>query len=94
LANTLGGGYCLLSSSLHDECGLALTYRKSSGHWTADLDEELALLLPAKKGQVGHARERGGTQGFMKILVDAETKKVLGAGSKPQVGITGRWPLM
>jgi pyruvate/2-oxoglutarate dehydrogenase complex dihydrolipoamide dehydrogenase (E3) component len=29
--------------------------------------------------RVGRARERGETQGFMKILVDAETKKILGA---------------
>ncbi|MBI2295355.1 MAG: FAD-containing oxidoreductase [Betaproteobacteria bacterium] len=30
--------------------------------------------------RVGRARERGETQGFMKILVDAETKRILGAG--------------
>ena len=29
--------------------------------------------------QVGRAREKGETEGFMKILVDAETKKILGA---------------
>ena len=29
--------------------------------------------------RVGRARERGETQGFMKVLVDAETKKILGA---------------
>ena len=29
--------------------------------------------------RVGRARERGETQGFMKILIDAETKKILGA---------------
>lgn len=29
--------------------------------------------------RVGRARERGETQGFMKILVDAETRKILGA---------------
>jgi len=29
--------------------------------------------------QVGRAREKGETDGFMKILVDAETKKILGA---------------
>ena len=28
---------------------------------------------------VGRAKERSETQGFMKILVDAETKKILGA---------------
>ena len=29
--------------------------------------------------RVGRARERSETQGFMKILVDAESKKILGA---------------
>jgi pyruvate/2-oxoglutarate dehydrogenase complex dihydrolipoamide dehydrogenase (E3) component len=29
--------------------------------------------------RVGGARERGETQGFMKISIDAETKKILGA---------------
>jgi len=29
--------------------------------------------------RVGRARERGETQGFMKVLVDAETKMILGA---------------
>ena len=29
--------------------------------------------------RVGRARERGETQGFMKILIDAESKKILGA---------------
>ena len=28
--------------------------------------------------RVGRARERGETQGFMKIVIDAETKKILG----------------
>ena len=29
--------------------------------------------------KVGRAREKGETQGFMKVLVDAETKEILGA---------------
>ena len=29
--------------------------------------------------RVGRARERGETQGFMHVLVDAETKEILGA---------------
>jgi pyruvate/2-oxoglutarate dehydrogenase complex dihydrolipoamide dehydrogenase (E3) component len=29
--------------------------------------------------RVGRARERGETQGFMKVLVDAETQRILGA---------------
>ncbi len=38
-----------------------------------------ALIGKMMMARVGRARERGETQGFMKILVDAETKKVLGA---------------
>lgn len=37
------------------------------------------LIGKMMMARVGRARERGETQGFMKILVDAETKKVLGA---------------
>lgn len=29
--------------------------------------------------RVGRARERGETQGFMKVLIDAETQRILGA---------------
>jgi pyruvate/2-oxoglutarate dehydrogenase complex dihydrolipoamide dehydrogenase (E3) component len=29
--------------------------------------------------RVGRARERGETQGFMKVLIDAQTEKILGA---------------
>ncbi len=38
-----------------------------------------ALLATMPMKRVGRARERGETQGFMKILVDAESKKILGA---------------
>jgi len=38
-----------------------------------------ALIGKMMMTRVGRARERGETQGFMKILVDTETKKVLGA---------------
>jgi pyruvate/2-oxoglutarate dehydrogenase complex dihydrolipoamide dehydrogenase (E3) component len=38
-----------------------------------------ALVAEMKMARVGRARERSETQGFMKILVDAETKKILGA---------------
>ena len=38
-----------------------------------------ALIGKRLMTQVGRARERGETEGFMKILVDAETKKILGA---------------
>jgi pyruvate/2-oxoglutarate dehydrogenase complex dihydrolipoamide dehydrogenase (E3) component len=38
-----------------------------------------ALIGKRPMTQVGRARERGETEGFMKVLVDAETKKILGA---------------
>ena len=38
-----------------------------------------ALIGKMMMARVGRARERGETQGFMKILVDAETNKILGA---------------
>ena len=38
-----------------------------------------ALIGKMMMARVGRARERSETQGFMKILVDAETKRVLGA---------------
>lgn len=38
-----------------------------------------ALIGKMMMSRIGRARERGETQGFMKILVDANTKKVLGA---------------
>ena len=38
-----------------------------------------ALIGKRSMTQVGRAREKGETDGFMKILVDAETKKILGA---------------
>jgi len=38
-----------------------------------------ALIGKMMMTRVARARERGETQGFMKILVDAETKKILGA---------------
>jgi pyruvate/2-oxoglutarate dehydrogenase complex dihydrolipoamide dehydrogenase (E3) component len=38
-----------------------------------------ALIGKRPMKQVGRAREKGETDGFMKILVDAETKKILGA---------------
>jgi pyruvate/2-oxoglutarate dehydrogenase complex dihydrolipoamide dehydrogenase (E3) component len=38
-----------------------------------------ALMATRPMSQVGRAVEKGETQGFMKILVDAETKEILGA---------------
>jgi pyruvate/2-oxoglutarate dehydrogenase complex dihydrolipoamide dehydrogenase (E3) component len=38
-----------------------------------------ALIAKMSMTEVGRARERGETDGFMKVLIDAETKKILGA---------------
>jgi pyruvate/2-oxoglutarate dehydrogenase complex dihydrolipoamide dehydrogenase (E3) component len=38
-----------------------------------------ALVATRSMKRVGRAKEKGETQGFMKILVDAETKEILGA---------------
>jgi pyruvate/2-oxoglutarate dehydrogenase complex dihydrolipoamide dehydrogenase (E3) component len=38
-----------------------------------------ALVATRPMSRVGRAVEKGETQGFMKILVDAETKEILGA---------------
>jgi pyruvate/2-oxoglutarate dehydrogenase complex dihydrolipoamide dehydrogenase (E3) component len=38
-----------------------------------------ALVATMPMTRVGRARERGETQGFMKVLVDAETRRILGA---------------
>ena len=38
-----------------------------------------ALLAKRMMTSIGRARERGETQGFMKVIVDAESKKILGA---------------
>ncbi len=38
-----------------------------------------ALIGKMMMARVGRARERGETQGFMKVLIDAETDKILGA---------------
>lgn len=38
-----------------------------------------AVVGKMKMSDVGRARERGETQGFMKILIDVESKKILGA---------------
>jgi pyruvate/2-oxoglutarate dehydrogenase complex dihydrolipoamide dehydrogenase (E3) component len=38
-----------------------------------------ALVATMPMSRVGRARERGETQGFMKVLVDAESRRILGA---------------
>ncbi len=45
-----------------------------------------ALMGKLPMTRVGRARERSETQGFMKVLVDAETKRILGAA---MLGISG-----
>jgi pyruvate/2-oxoglutarate dehydrogenase complex dihydrolipoamide dehydrogenase (E3) component len=45
-----------------------------------------ALIATMPMSRVGRARERGETDGFMKVLVDAQTKRILGASI---VGIEG-----
>jgi pyruvate/2-oxoglutarate dehydrogenase complex dihydrolipoamide dehydrogenase (E3) component len=42
-------------------------------------DGRRTLIATMPMSRVGRARERGETDGFMKVLVDAETKKILGA---------------
>lgn len=42
-------------------------------------DGRAALIATMPMSRVGRARERGETDGFMKVLVDAQTKKILGA---------------
>jgi pyruvate/2-oxoglutarate dehydrogenase complex dihydrolipoamide dehydrogenase (E3) component len=37
------------------------------------------LISKMMMARIGRARERGETQGFMKVLIDAETKRILGA---------------
>jgi pyruvate/2-oxoglutarate dehydrogenase complex dihydrolipoamide dehydrogenase (E3) component len=38
-----------------------------------------ALIATMPMSRVGRARERGETDGFMKVMVDAQSKKILGA---------------
>ncbi len=49
-------------------------------------DGRPALIATMPMSRVGRARERGETDGFMKVMVDAATKKILGAAI---VGIEG-----
>ncbi|MGF6239554.1 pyruvate/2-oxoglutarate dehydrogenase complex dihydrolipoamide dehydrogenase (E3) component [Paraburkholderia sp. GAS38] len=51
--------------------GLSETEVRASGR--------AALISTMPMSRVGRARERGETDGFMKVLVDAETKQILGA---------------
>ncbi len=51
--------------------GMTETQVRQSGH--------KALMGKMMMERVGRARERSETQGFMKVLIDAETEKILGA---------------
>jgi pyruvate/2-oxoglutarate dehydrogenase complex dihydrolipoamide dehydrogenase (E3) component len=63
--------YALFTDPPLGRVGMTETEVRSSGR------PALAALLPMTR--VGRAKERGETQGFMKVVVDAETKLVLGA---------------
>lgn len=63
--------YALYTDPPLGRVGMTETEVRASGH--------NALAGRMMMARVGRARERSETQGFMKILVDAETKKILGA---------------
>ncbi|HVN01017.1 MAG TPA: FAD-containing oxidoreductase [Caulobacteraceae bacterium] len=80
-ANLLGGesrrvsdritAYALFTDPPLARVGLTETEARASGR------PLLKAVMPMTR--VGRARERGETQGFMKVLVDAETRLILGA---------------
>ncbi len=63
--------YALFTDPPLGRCGMTLKEARATGR----------PLLMAKRpmSRVGRAREAGETQGFMKVIVDAETKRILGA---------------
>jgi pyruvate/2-oxoglutarate dehydrogenase complex dihydrolipoamide dehydrogenase (E3) component len=80
-ANLLEGGarrvsdrisaYALYTDPPLGRIGMSEAQARASGR------EVLVAKMPMKK--VGRARERGETDGFMKVFVDASTKRILGA---------------
>lgn len=64
-------GYALFVDPPLGRAGMTETEVRKSGR--------PALLATRPMARVGRARERGETAGFMKALVDADTKKILGA---------------
>ena len=80
-ANLLDGGdrkvsdriltYALFIDPPLGRAGLTEAQLRAAGH------EALVATLPMAR--VGRARERGETAGFMKVLVDARTERILGA---------------
>ncbi|HEX7912173.1 MAG TPA: FAD-containing oxidoreductase [Paraburkholderia sp.] len=81
-ANLLGGGartadtrimaYAVFVDPPLARVGLSETEVRQSGRD--------ALIATMPMSRVGRARERGETDGFMKVLVDAQSKQILGAG--------------
>lgn len=63
--------YALFTDPPLARAGMSMSEARASGR---------PLLVGRRAmARVGRARERGETQGFMQVLVDAETKKILGA---------------
>jgi pyruvate/2-oxoglutarate dehydrogenase complex dihydrolipoamide dehydrogenase (E3) component len=58
--------------------GMTVAQVKASGH--------KALIGTRPMARVGRAVEKGETQGFMKVIIDAESKEILGAAI---LGVTG-----
>ena len=63
--------YCLFIDPPLGRAGITETEARKSGRKT--------LIAKRAMERVGRAVEKGETQGFMKVLVDAETKQILGA---------------
>ena len=63
--------YGLFTDPPLGRCGMTEAEVKKSG--------KKALIGTMQMTRVGRANERSETQGFMKVLIDAETKKILGA---------------
>jgi len=63
--------YALFIDPPLGRCGMSEAEVRASGR--------PALVATLPMARVGRARERGETQGFMKVLVDAETERILGA---------------
>jgi pyruvate/2-oxoglutarate dehydrogenase complex dihydrolipoamide dehydrogenase (E3) component len=63
--------YALFTDPPLGRAGMTLREVRASGR------KALAATMPMTR--VGRARERGETQGFMRVLVDAQTKLILGA---------------
>lgn len=65
------GAYALFIDPPLGRCGMTEAQVRERGR--------PALVATLPMSRVGRARERGETQGFMKVLVDAESEQILGA---------------